>query len=702
MGAFLLELIKISNVSKIYTSDKNKETVALDNVSLSFPNAGLIVIIGKSGSGKSTLLSIVSSLDTPTQGIVCFSHRKISSKNLSKSLIGIVFQHYYLLENETVLFNIMLPSLINGDSKKVAKEKAIKLLESISYPTNLYKSKCCDLSGGEKERVALLRALINDPPVLLCDEPTGALDSKNATEVMELLKKVSKNRLVIVVSHNITLTNKYADRIISLKDGRVESDKTINKIEEIDEPVLKRKRGHHNKWSNQITNTNFKKRFTRNFISIISLFIGLLFSLLILGFSSGSNASIKRNSYRQFDYGVATVSSQYVEDISGSKMTLVKEIRPTFASLEPYNESLSNYEIENNFDALLPPSTTIKLGEEKLESFTYHPIYSFSSSYIDTSLLLSGYFPGSDNLNEVVINRKGYEYLQKHSKANPLEIVLEASFAREFHFYTGEIDNPTVSDVFSYKKYFHIVGVVDEMDFLNTPRIYYSYRALVDYLFDYPLNNLSNYLERNISWYERVATAGNNEEISSYSLKLFLKDIKQKDSIQKHIDSFNKPLVMESTPVTLGNTLSDLVQAATMGMEIFLIVALIGTALILGIVSFSSYSEDKKNIAILTVLGAKRDSIMDIYITENIIVSFISLILSFVVSIPAAIFANKLIYNFTGFDHMISVPFMEISKGFIFLIIIVIMATLFIAIISTSLPILFSGKISLRKELADE
>lgn len=701
MGAFLLELIRIEHVSKIYKSDNNKETIALDDVSLSFSSAGLIAIIGKSGSGKSTLINLLASLDHPSKGKL-FILNQSNNKSLVRKQIGIIFQHYYLLENENVLFNIMLPSLIKGDSKKVAKEKAIKLLESINYPTNLYKSKCADLSGGEKERVALLRALINDPPILLCDEPTGALDSKNATEVMELLKKISANKLVIVVSHNLALTNKYADRIITLKDGKIEKDKTVNKIKSNEDKIPKPKRGHHNNWSSQISNSNFKKRFTRNLISITSLFIGLLFCILILGFSSGSQKAIINNSYRQFDYGVASISSQYVEDITGSKMTLVKEIRPTFSSLEEYNDTLSNYEIENNFDSLIPPSTTIKLGEEKLENFTYHPIYSFSSTYIDTSLLMKGYLPGSDNLNEVVINKKGYEYLSKHSKVNPLEIVLEASFAREFHYYTGEIDNPTVSDVFSYKKYFHITGVVDEMDFLNTPKIYYSYRALVDYLFDYPLNNLSNYLERNISWYERVATSGNNEDISSYSLKLFLKDINDKENVPNHISSFTKPLVMESTPVTLGNTLSDLVKAATMGMEIFLIVALIGTALILGIVSFSSYSEDRKTIAILSTLGAKRDDVMDIYISENIIVSFISLILSFVASIPLSILANKLIYNFTGFDHMISVPFLEISKGFIFLIIILIIATIFLATISTSLPILFSGKISLKKELADE
>ena len=695
-----MSYIQIKSVSKIYESESGEKTYALNNVSLSFPNRGLIGIVGKSGSGKSTLINILSSLDKPDKGEVLINGKKISK--LNKNEIGIIFQHYYLIENESVLFNIMLPSLILGNKRSEAYKKAILLLEKINFPINLYHQKCADLSGGEKERVAILRALINDPTILLCDEPTGALDSENSIKVMEILKDISKDKLVILVSHNMSLTNLYADRIITLSDGKVKYDERKKNLYDvtINKNIIKRK--NRNQWSNKITLSNFKKRFTRNLISMMSLFIGLVFSILIFGFSNGSESSIIQSSYKQFDYGVLTLSNQYKENISGSKMSLVKETRPTFANIEPHIDTFNKYEIENNFDALIPPSTNIFLGEEKLDVFTYKPIYSFLNKYVDKSLLINGYFPGSDNLNEVIVNKKGYEYLLKHTNSDPLNFVFEASFAREFHYSTGEIDNPTISDVFSYKKYFHIVGVVEEMDFLNTPRIYYSYSALVNYLFDYPLNNLSNYLERNISWYERVATASNGEELSSYSFRLFLKDINDKEVLGKDISNFSSSLVLDSIPYSLGTTLLDLVKAATMGMEIFLFIALFGSGLILGIVSFSSYSEDRKNIAILTVLGAKRDHIMDIYNYENIIVSLCSLFLAFLTSPFLAMLANKVIFNITGFSHMIEVPFIELSRNFIFLIITMIISTIFLAVISTCLPIIFAGKISLKKELADE
>ena len=221
-----MELIQLVNVGKVYKVDE-KENCVLKHFSYGFPSSGLYGIIGKSGSGKSTLLNMISLLDKPTSGDVYFnsenmtkwsSKRKIQFRNKE---IGIIFQHYYLVESENVIYNIALPFLISGGSEKEGKAKATKLLESINYRKELYTQVVSNLSGGEKQRVAILRALINDPKVILADEPTGALDSRNSVLIMEMLKDISKTKLVIVVTHNIELIKKYADKTIELKDGEL-------------------------------------------------------------------------------------------------------------------------------------------------------------------------------------------------------------------------------------------------------------------------------------------------------------------------------------------------------------------------------------------------------------------------------------------------------------------------------------------------
>ena len=235
-----MELIKTVNISKLYKIE-DKDNYALKDFSFEFPSTGLFGVVGKSGSGKSTLLNMISLLDKPSSGDVYFNNENVSKwSNKRKNLfhnkdMGMVFQHYNLIETENVLFNIMLPFLITGGSEKEGKKKAISLLESIDYRKDLYQQTVSNLSGGEKQRVAILRALINDPQFILADEPTGALDSRNSEVIMKMLKDISKTKLVIMVAHNIKLVEKYADKIITLKDG--------NLIETKEEPTLKRKRG---------------------------------------------------------------------------------------------------------------------------------------------------------------------------------------------------------------------------------------------------------------------------------------------------------------------------------------------------------------------------------------------------------------------------------------------------------------------------
>lgn len=222
-------MLSVKNLTKIYKTKGGNDTKALDNVTLDFPETGMIFLLGKSGSGKSTLLNLIGGLDYPTSGEIILKGR--SSKDFTQSdfdcyrntYIGFVFQEYNILNEFTVEQNIGLA--IELQNKKVNKEDVDKLLEQVELQ-EYAKRKPNTLSGGQKQRIAIARALIKQPNIIMADEPTGALDSKTGEQVFETMKKLSKDKLVIVVSHDRDFAERFGDRIIELKDGKVISDET--------------------------------------------------------------------------------------------------------------------------------------------------------------------------------------------------------------------------------------------------------------------------------------------------------------------------------------------------------------------------------------------------------------------------------------------------------------------------------------------
>lgn len=222
-------MLQVSNLTKIYKTKGGANVKALDNVSLTFPEKGMVFLLGKSGSGKSTLLNVCGGLDSPTSGEIIVKGR--SSKAFSQSdfdsyrntFIGFIFQEYNILNEFTVEDNIALALELQGKSKD--KKAIAALLEDVDL-VGFAKRKPNTLSGGQKQRIAIARALVKSPEIIMADEPTGALDSATGKQVFDTLKKLSSEKLVIVVSHDRDFAEQYGDRIIELKDGQVISDVT--------------------------------------------------------------------------------------------------------------------------------------------------------------------------------------------------------------------------------------------------------------------------------------------------------------------------------------------------------------------------------------------------------------------------------------------------------------------------------------------
>ena len=223
-------MIQISNLTKVYKSKKKNNHKALDNINLTLPNSGLVFIIGKSGSGKSTLLNLLGGLDNTTSGNVVVDGNDITNfnenelSNYRNNHIGFIFQDYHLLDELTVYENIVLSLNLNKINDNGLVLKALEKVGLSGYE-NRYPT---ELSGGERQRVAIARAIVKKPYVILADEPTGNLDNETGTQIVDLLKELSKECLILIVSHNTIDTYKYADRIIKLSYGKIISDETKN------------------------------------------------------------------------------------------------------------------------------------------------------------------------------------------------------------------------------------------------------------------------------------------------------------------------------------------------------------------------------------------------------------------------------------------------------------------------------------------
>lgn len=223
-------MLQLKEIVKSYTTGEFTQ-VALNKVSLKFRKSEFVAILGPSGSGKTTCLNIIGGLDQYDQGDLIINGK--STKNFKDSdwdayrnnSVGFVFQSYNLISHLSIMDNVEMGMTLSGVSSQEKHKKAIEVLEKVGLKEHVHK-KPNQLSGGQMQRVAIARALANDPDIILADEPTGALDTHTSVQIMELIKEISKDKLVVMVTHNPELANEYADRIVEFRDGEIKSEAT--------------------------------------------------------------------------------------------------------------------------------------------------------------------------------------------------------------------------------------------------------------------------------------------------------------------------------------------------------------------------------------------------------------------------------------------------------------------------------------------
>ena len=285
-------MLKLKRITKVYKIAET-EQIALDEISINFRKNEFVSILGPSGSGKSTLLNIIGGLDTYTSGdliINGISTKKYKAQDWDtyrNHRIGFVFQNYNLINHQTVLSNVELALTLSGVSSAERKRRAKEALNKVGLSAHINK-KPTQLSGGQMQRVAIARALVNNPDIILADEPTGALDSNTSIQIMDLLKEVAKEKLVIMVTHNPDLAKQYSTRIVKLKDGKIidDSNPFDGKEETINEEKIKRS-SMSLLTAIALSKNNLKTKKVRTTLTAIAGSIGIIGIALILGLSNG-------------------------------------------------------------------------------------------------------------------------------------------------------------------------------------------------------------------------------------------------------------------------------------------------------------------------------------------------------------------------------------------------------------------------------
>ena len=323
-------MLEIKKISKVYETENFKQK-ALDGVSISFRENEFVSILGPSGSGKTTLLNIIGGLDKYTSGDLIING--VSTKEYTdrdwdtyrNHSIGFVFQSYNLIPHQSVLSNVELALTLSGVSKEERRKKALKALKRVGLEDHVHK-RPNQLSGGQMQRVAIARALVNDPDILLADEPTGALDSKTSVQIMDLLKEVANDRLVIMVTHNAELAEEYSTRIIELKDGKVVNDsKEFDKNEKLRERKRIKKTNMSFRTALGLSLNNLMTKKGRTLLTAFAGSIGIIGIAMILSLSNGVQTYIDRVQEETLTSYPLTIESATIDMTSAMAQQMTKK-----------------------------------------------------------------------------------------------------------------------------------------------------------------------------------------------------------------------------------------------------------------------------------------------------------------------------------------------------------------------------------------
>ncbi|CAI2664317.1 ATP-binding cassette domain-containing protein [Apilactobacillus kunkeei] len=601
-----MSFLELKNIQKSYYLGKDEFKV-LKGINLSFEKGEMVSILGESGGGKSTLMNIIGGLDSKYEGDVLLNGSSLkhdTDKQLDeyrRKTIGFIFQSFNLISHLTILDNVLVPLEMTTLSKKEQVARAKELLSKVGLSDHINKYPN-QLSGGQKQRVSIARALAGDPEMLIADEPTGALDPENTTEILQILDNIAKEgKLVLTVTHSQKVAD-YGTRIVHMTDGRIDEDRTLrDKYAESDEPSLESK-SLSLKSIVKMTWDNIKYNSKRNFLIIFGGLIGIFSVVFMLGLGNGVRGYINHEIYSQVNPNSIQVSHKNTNDHSSFKDTDVKRL-----------EAIKG--VKSVQKAYASTGIQMKSGSKTAQS----SYMTTSLATINESNIKHGSAPKD---GEILINTTAAKSLNKN---NPNSLV-----GKEIQVSFNAMKNGTP---FPVTKKLKVSGIIDS----QSPLTIINYDTVKEALSDNGIQIKPNFLNVNIK-----GGVGNVDPVQN-RIKAIEVNGKKAYSIQG--------------AGAIVSTLNTYINLAVYVLAAIAGISLLVSAIMIIVVLYISVAERTKEIGILRALGATKGNIRMLFVSQSLFLGVFS-------SVSAVIISYLLQFGINSAVHgMIDYSIIQISLG---------------------------------------
>lgn len=693
-------MLEIKQVVKDYVM-KDQKVTALKGVDICFRRNEFVSILGPSGCGKTTLLNIIGGLDRYTSGDLIING--VSTKNYKdrdwdtyrNHSIGFVFQSYNLIPHQTALKNVELALSIGGVSRRERKQRAIEALKKVGLEEQINK-KPNQMSGGQCQRVSIARALVNNPDIILADEPTGALDSKTSVQVMDLLKEIAKDKLVIMVTHNGELAEEYSTRIIRMKDGEVLDDtkpvtekekaKELKLIEEEKSKLTekeikqKRKKSSMSLWSSfMLSGSNLLTKKRRTFITSLACSIGIIGIAVILSVSTGMHAYVKKLEQDSMSVNYIMISAMSLN----TETNVLDEVNmpeyPNNAEIYPYKENglIKLQTLNSKYTEYLETNINGDTDETDLVSgikYTrniqlYRPdnkteLTDWSEIIDNTKFLEENYTALATESGKAIPTEKG-EVCLIVDKYNRVKTTILEDLGVEYNTNLSAIE------------YESFIGKTIDISykFENT-----DYNIILKKDYNVKIISILRQNENSTAWlssgigYSKALaddiTQFSGQMAAVSTITIYPKNFETKAKILEVLDNWNNSeiykiygnaknekgeFVADKYKVNytdlselLVGMLNDLIDISTYTLVAFSSVSLVVSSIMIAIITYASVIERIKEIGTIRSLGGRKKDVANIFRTEACIIGGVSAIIALIATLIINAIINIILGKLVG------------------------------------------------------